>query len=313
MARKFDAARDVPLAESGNAFGEGLYLASHPISTAGLGRILVVVPLVTGCVFARADDVDWERSAATRSALESAQAGVVYPFDAGERAVVVRGPEAIERGGIRVVDTRAREGEPLESFATRRFAEATPWTEAASALGAAYSFAAASLVKDPTTGAPLLDPSGALTSEGYAIALHAELTSGGDRREKALDALISAAPTRLDFPVCARREERFPYRGSKYHECVGALFESVAVHVAPSLSSSEGESPIGVEEAHAVLGALGYGPLLPAITSAQKPFYTEFFARWKAVNGKMPAAEALVKGSLLFGRTTDSTSLEDWR
>lgn len=313
MNEKFEAARLTPLEESGNAFGEGLYLASNPISTAGLGRILVIVPLTPGCAYAVATDVDWEQSASTRAAIESQHAGLLYPFDAQERAVVLRDASTFDAGAVRVVDTRVREGERLETYAARTFASASPWTEAASYYGAEFAFAASQMVEDKATGAPFFDAKGALTAEGFALALQSELTSGGTKREQALDALIDAAPTRLDFPICGRREERFTFRGSKHRDCLGALFESIAVHVAPSLATSMGESPMSVYEAHNVLSALGYADVLPPNTEAQKPFYTQFFERWKAVQGKANAAEALVKASLLYGRDENVVALEDWR
>ncbi|MCA2961950.1 MAG: hypothetical protein IOD12_16995 [Silvanigrellales bacterium] len=313
MREKFEAARSTPLQESGNAFGEGLYLASNPISTAGLGRLLVIVPLKPGCVFAVAPDIDWENSSDTRAAIESPHAGLLYPFDAEERAVVLRDASTFDAAALRVVDSRVREGERIESYAARNFTAASPWMEAANYYGAEFAFVASEIVQDKASGAPLLDAQGKLTAEGFALALQSELTSGGSKREQALDSLIAAAPTRLDFPVCGRREERFTYRGSKYRDCVGALFESVAVHVAPSLASSMGESPMGVEEAQKVLGALGYADVLPASTEAQKVFYSQFFERWKAVRGKATAAEALVKASLLFGRDEAVQVFEDWR
>jgi hypothetical protein len=313
LETKFDSARTTSLEQSGNSMGEGVYLASNPVSTAGFGRILIIVPLKPNCVYAVAPDADWEKSKATRSAIESKNAGVLYPFDVDEKAVLLRDSSAFDIAQVRTVDTRVREGEFIESYTAKKFTDSSPWTEAARYYGAEFVFSASALAQKGTTRAPLLDSKKALTNAGYSVALQAELTSGGEKREKILDALIDGAPTQLDFPVCSRREVRFPFRGSKYRECLGALSESVSVHVAPSLATSMGESPIGKEEAFKLLSALGYKDILPPVTESQKTFYTSFFERWKAVRGKATAAEALVKASLLFGRGEGETGFEDWR
>jgi|GEM_PF-6712763 len=311
LDKSFADARNTPHAESANALGDGLYLASNPVTTAGAGRILVVVPLKPGCTFAFAPTTDWEQDPAARAALESSATGVVYDFEADEKAIIVRDAAAIDAAGIKVIDTRAHEGEPIESITPKKFVGQAAWMDAAKHYGATYSFLASGF-SGGSEGAALRDAKGNLTEKGYALALRAELESGGASRESALDTLIAGAPTSLSYPVCSRRDERFPYRGSKYHACISALFESVAVHVASDLSSSMGDSPVEVEEAHRVLTALGYGPLLPAITEAQTPFYKNFFSNWKGVRGKAQAAGALIEASLLFGTAGATRSLEDW-
>jgi hypothetical protein len=316
MLEKFEMAKSVSLDESPNALGEGLYLSATPLHSAGLGRILIAVPLKENCRMLKLQNTDWEKGTEDHAVLKSDSSLVLFNLDSAENKVLVRSLEGIHLDQAVALDTRNHEGVGLETIAPIALTKASDWKTGIQHFGASFSFFGTAFtkskevsllkgvleqVKNQSTNA-----ASNLTIEGWLFALQAEISSGGVTREQSLDKVI--AENRAQAKVCSKVETRLTYRGSKHRTCIVELFEFLASQLTPQLATDLENVSMDYAESQMILRALGYGAQLSSQASApgsetkeqMKSSLSKFLGNWQAIPGKAAAAQSLLKASVFF-------------